>query len=145
MILACVSASPDSVYAGPNSARSRADAYNQVSMLSYQQEYMDAMAANNPAATTASATENLPVTVADKKLADAILHNTSTTTMADLDACAMLIPTGIFRWDIPEAGFRQEQKPQCVAVVELRDANSKEILATTTVAAGDSIKCNIDS
>ncbi|MBR0212137.1 MAG: hypothetical protein IJQ55_00880 [Alphaproteobacteria bacterium] len=147
MILACVSASPDVVYAGPNSARSRADAYNQVSMLSYQQEYMDAMAANNPAATTASATENLPVAVADKKLADAILHNTSTTTMADLDACAMLIPTGIFRWDIPEAGFRQEQKPQCVAVVELqaRNGNSMEVLATTTVAAGDSIKCNIDS
>lgn len=145
VILACVSASPVVVYAGPNAARSRADAYNQVSMLSYQQEYMDAMAANNPGATTASATENLPVAVEDKKLAEAILNNKSTTTMAHLESCAMLIPTGVFKWEIPESGYRKDQTPQCVAVVELRDANSKEVLATTTVAAGDSIKCNIDS
>ena len=145
MILACVSVSPIDVYAGPNSGRSRADAYNQVSMLSYQQEYMDAMAANNTGVTTASATENLPVAVEDKNLAEAILNNSSTTTMSQLESCAMLIPTGIFKWAIPESGYRKEQTPQCVAVVELREANSKEILATTTVAAGDSIKCNIDS
>ena len=109
VILACVSASPVVVYAGPNAARSRADAYNQVSMLSYQQEYMDAMAANNPGATTVSATENLPVAVEDKKLAEAILNNKSTTTMAHLESCAMLIPTGVFKWEIPESGYRKDQ------------------------------------
>ena len=44
-----------------NSSRSYADAYNQVNMLRYQQEYM--------ATAAASAVDNLPVMVSDEKLA----------------------------------------------------------------------------
>lgn len=142
-ILASIAALPvDARVTINNSARSYADAYNQVNALRYQQEYLDSMAAN---ATTASATSNLPVAVTDEKLASEILNNTSTTTLDDLDACAMIWPNGLFRWDIPESGIRQNQTNQCVAVVSLVDANTNAVLATTTVAAGDTIKCNIDS
>ena len=142
-LLASVSAMPvDARVNTNNSNRSYANAYNQVNAMRYQQEYMDAMAAN---ATTASATANLPVAVADEKLATEILNNASETTIDDLDACSMIYPNGIFRWEIPESGVRREQKNQCVSVISLIDANTNAVLATTTVAAGDSMKCNIDS
>ena len=46
-------------------------------------------------------------------------------------------------WKRVQSGINHD--PQCIAVVELRDANSNALLASTTVAAGQSIKCNIDS
>ena len=125
-----------------NAGRSYADAYNQVNALRYQQEYLDATATN---VTTASATATLPVLVSDEKLASEILNNSSKTTVAQLENCAMIYPNGVFRWEIPESGVRQNQLNQCVAVVSLVDANTNEVLATTTLAAGDTMKCNIDS
>ena len=119
-----------------NSSRSYADAYNQVNMLRYQQEYM--------AATEAAAADNLPVMVSDEKLASEIANNTSEVTVADLDSCAMIWPNGTFKWEVPESGIRHNPMNQCVAVISLIDGTTKEVLATTTVAAGDTIKCNID-
>lgn len=122
-----------------SSNRSYSEAYQQINAMRYQQDYSNT-------ATTASATENLPVAVSDEKLAESILNNTAeNVNVSDLEACSMIYPNGVFRWEIPESGIRNNQVPQCVAVVELRDANTNVILATTTVAAGDSLKCNIDS
>ena len=141
-ILASISALPvDAAVRTNNSNRSYADAYNQVNAMRYQQEYLNATATN---ATTASATANLPVMVSDEKLASAILNNTSETTIGHLENCAMIYPNGVFRWEIPESGIRRNQSNQCVAVVSLINANTNEVLATTTVAAGDAMKCNID-
>ena len=126
-----------------SNSRSYADAYNQVAAIRYQQEYADAATAG---VTTSSDTGNLPVAVDDKKLAAEILNNTSSqVTRSDLEKCAMIYPNGVFRWGIPESGVRRTPVAQCVAVVELRDANTKEILATTTIAAGDTMKCNVDA
>lgn len=144
-ILASISALPVDarvVVNTKNAGRSYSDAYNQVNAMRYQQEYLDATAIN---ATTASATATLPVMVSDKKLASAILNNTSNTTVAHLENCAMIYPNGVFRWEVPQSGIRQNQTNQCVAVVSLIDANTKAVLATTTLAAGDAMKCNIDS
>ncbi len=125
-----------------NSNRSYANAYQQVNAMRYQQEYLDATATN---ATTASATATLPVMVSDEKLANDILNNTSDVTVGQLEACSMIYPNGVFKWQIPESGIRQNQTNQCVAVVTLVDANTNAVLATTTLAAGDAMKCNIDS
>ena len=143
-ILASISALPADarVVNAKNSGRSYADAYNQVNAMRYQQEYLEATATN---ATTASATATLPVMVSDEKLASAILNNSSNTTVAQLENCAMIYPNGVFRWEIPQSGIRQNQTNQCVAVVSLVDANTNTVLATTTLAAGDAMKCNIDA
>ena len=118
----------------------KADAYNQIAQIQYQQQY----AAQN--AVTANTAESLPVVVEDKTLAESILNNTSETIdVADLEACSMVYPNGTFKWAVPESGIRQNQSAQCVAVIELRDATSGTVLATTTLAAGDMMKCNIDS
>lgn len=144
-ILASISALPVDarvVMNTKNSGRSYSDAYNQVNAMRYQQEYLEANAIN---ATTASATATLPVMVSDEKLASAILNNSSATTMAQLENCAIIYPNGVFKWDVPQSGIRQNQTNQCVAVVSLINANTNEVLATTTLAAGDAMKCNIDS
>ena len=143
-ILACVAAMPvDAAVKTKNSNRSYSEAYQQVNAISFQQEYLDA---TNPTGTTASATAKLPVMVSDEKLAASILDNTSTdVTMSHLESCAMIYPNGVFKWDVPESGVRRNPNSQCVAVVELRDANSNAVLATTTIAAGDTMKCNVDS
>ena len=125
-----------------NNTRSHSEAYEYAAAIRAQQQYMNQ---NGNVVTTASDAGNLPVTVEDKKLADSILNNTAeNVNMADLEACSMIYPTGVFKWAVPESGIRQNQTPQCVAVVELRDANSNAVLATTTLAAGDMMKCNID-
>lgn len=143
LILACATTMPvDGAVKTKNSNRSYASGYQQVNAMRYQQEYLNATAAN---ATTASATANLPVAVDDQDLANAILNNQSTTNVSQLEACSMIYPNGIFKWAVPESGALQNREAQCVAVVELRDANTKAVLATTTVAAGDKMKCNIDS
>lgn len=142
-ILVSVSALPvDAAVRMNNSSRSYADAYNQVNALRQQQEYLNATATN---ATTASATANLPVMVADEKLANEILNNSSDTTISQLESCSMIYPNGIFKWQIPESGIRKNPTNQCVAEISLVDANTNAILAKTTVAAGDAVKCNIDS
>ena len=144
-ILACVTVMPaGAAIKTKSSGRSYSEAYQQVNAMRYQQEYMNAT--ETPLATTASATATLPVMVSDEKLAAAILDNTAeNVTMDDLDACAMVYPNGIFKWAIPESGVHKNQTSQCVAVVELRDAKTNAVLATTTLAAGDTMKCNVES
>ncbi len=123
--------------------RTYAEAYNQVNAMRQQGQYANTMGTT---ATTNSATENLPVAVDNKKLAEDILNNTSeSVTVADLDACSMIYPRGVFKWAVPDSGVRRNPTEQCVSVVELRDANTKELLATATLAAGDTMKCNVDS
>ena len=140
-ILAAISAVPGycAIKMKGNESRSYAGAYNQVNAMRQQAMYV-------PTATTASATSNLPVAVDDESLANSILSNNSEAevSIADLDACAMIYPNGIFKWGVPTSGIRRNKTNQCMAVVELREANSNAILATTTLGAGDSMKCNID-
>ncbi len=142
-ILACVANTPvDAAVKTKNYNRSYANAYNQVASIQQQQAYYDATATN---VTTASQATNLPVMVDDKNLADAIINNTSdSVNMSDLEMCSMIYPNGQFKWSIPESGVRMNQIPQCVAIVELRDANTNTVLAVTTVGAGDSMRCNVD-
>lgn len=144
MILATVATMPsDAAIKNKNANRSYAGAYQQVNAMRYAQEYADATATN---ATTASATDNLPVAVDDEKLAHAIINNEADAPdVSQLESCSMIYPNGVFKWAVPESGIRKNSTPQCVAVVELMDANTNTVLATTTVAAGDSMKCNIDS
>lgn len=136
VILACVSTMPgDAAVKTNNASRSYAGAYQQVNNVRAQQEYLNSV--NGAAA-------QLPVTVDDENLARSIVNNESgAPDMSELQACAMIYPNGNFKWGVPEYGIQKE--PQCMAVVELRDANSNAILAYTTVAAGQSIKCNIDN
>ena len=137
LILAWVSSMPvDARVVTSNSNRSYANAYQQVNSLRYQQE----------TATTTAAAATLPVAVSDEQLSAAILDGTADgVTVSDLETCSLIYPNGTFKWDIPESGVRRNQVQQCVAVVELRDTKTKAVLATTTVAAGDTFKCNVDS
>lgn len=140
MLVCCVNA-PVDARVNIRKSGTYADAYNQVINVR-QQAYLDA---NQPTATTASATENLPVMVDDEKLANNILNNSAeNVNIADLESCSMIYPNGIFKWAIPTSGSPMNRDQQCVAVVELRDVNTNAVLATTTLAAGEIMQCNID-
>ena len=137
-ILAIVTAMPaDAAVKMKNSNRTNyAGAYNQVAAISQQQTY------NQQQVVTS---DNLPVAVDDSNLADAIANNTSTTTVDDLEKCSMTLIGGNFKWGVPESGRLRNGEPRCLVVVDLREANTQEILATTTLAVGDTMDCNIDS
>lgn len=140
-VLASIASMPSASVAGLRVKTTHAGAHNQA--MAIQQQYIAEQSI--PVVQTASATETLPVEVEDKELAEDIKNNKSdSVTMADLDRCSMVDIRGVFKWGIPESGMRQTTQPQCMAVVDLKDANSGKVLATTTVAAGDAIKCNID-
>lgn len=136
-ILACVSTMPvDAAVKTKNSNRSYAGAYQQLNAMYGQQGYATE--------TTTAAVANLPVMVTDEKLANSIVNNeVGAPSVSDLEACSMIYANGDFKWGTPEYGINRD--PQCIAVVELRDANTNAVLASTTVGAGQSIKCNIDS
>lgn len=136
-ILACVSTMPvDAAVKTKNSNRSYAGAYQQLNSMYGQQGYATE--------TTTAAVANLPVMVTDEKLANSIVNNeVGAPSVSDLEACSMIYANGDFKWGTPEYGINRD--PQCIAVVELRDANTNAVLASTTVGAGQSIKCNIDS
>ena len=77
-------------------------------------------------------------------------YNNDISVYTDLDACSMIYPTGKFTMDRPTAGMSIAGPQQCVAVVELRGYQMGEngsylVFARANVAAGDGIKCNIDS
>lgn len=137
ILLACASVMPvDAAVKTKNSSRAYAPAYQAVNALRAQQEYY----AENQAAAVAQ----LPVMVTDEKLANSIVNGEAgAPSLSELEACSMIYVNGNFKWGRPESGINHD--PQCIAVVELRDANSNALLASTTVAAGQSIKCNIDS
>lgn len=137
-ILAIVAAVPaDAAVKTKNSNRTNyAGAYNQVAAISQQQIYEQQQVVTG---------DNLPVAVDDSNLADAIANNTSTTTVDDLEKCSMTLIGGNFKWGVPESGRLRNGEPRCLVVVDLREADSQEILATTTLAVGDTMDCNIDS
>lgn len=115
-----------------------ADAYNQVVAVRQQ-----AQAAQQQQQQMTP--ENLPVKVDDEVLAQEIIDNKSdSVTMETLEDCSLVYPNGNFQWGVPKSGNRANQEPQCAAVVELRDADTNTVLATTTLAAGDTMICNID-
>ena len=140
-MLASVTSMPSMSIAALRINSTHAGAYNQV--MAVQQQY--ATSQNIPLIQTASATEDLPVAVEDAKLAENIKNNTAeSVTTDDLERCSMIYINGVFKWDVPQSGTRQTLQPQCVAVVDLVSAETNEVLATTTLAAGDMMKCNID-
>ena len=143
-ILACTTGAPSALFADSRVNSSYAGAYNQVLAMQQQQEYVDSVV-DTPQIQTASTTATLPVEVEDARLAAKIKNNTSdSVTISDLEKCAMIDIRGVFKWGVPKSGMRQTLQPQCIAVVDLVDYNTNKVLATTTVAAGDAIKCNID-
>ncbi len=146
-ILACVAGvSGDAVCAtntwmDARAQRAYAGAYKQLTDAREQQTYIETQ--DVPVVQTASATKDLPLAVDDEKLENDIKNNKSDVTVSDLDRCSMIYPTGVFKWGIPESGSKATVKPQCIAVVNLVDSSNK-ILATTTLAAGDVMDCNIN-
>jgi hypothetical protein len=142
-ILACTAGMPSLSFADSRANSSYAGAYNQVLAMQQQQEYVDSV--ETPQVQTASATATLPVEVEDARLAEQIKNNTANSvTVSDLERCSMIDIRGVFKWGVPQSGMRKASQPQCIAVVDLVDYNTNKVLATTTVAAGDAIKCNID-
>ena len=137
MMLACAMNTPADARISVKNSASYANAYNQVMAVRQQNAIANGEYAAN--------TENLPVAVDNEKLAHSIATNTAeNVTTSDLANCAMIYPTGLFRWGIPASGVRRNQLDQCIAVVELRDVNTNTVLAQTTLASGDTMKCNID-
>lgn len=72
--------------------------------------------------------------------------NVSPTTM---DACSSIYPSGKFDWAVPTTGLKRGGDATCVSYVELRSykngsTSNYTVLATAYLAAGDSMKCNID-
>lgn len=142
VILASVLGMPADARITVKKSGSYANAYNQVMNVRQQAEYMSQ---NQIVATTNSATPTLPVAVDDANLAQDILNNVANNVNTDvLENCSMIYPNGLFRWGVPEAGIRKNPTNQCIALIELRDANTNTVLAQTTLAAGDAMKCNID-
>lgn len=152
-VLACVAGANYGAFGAQNTGwsdarqqQSYAGAYNQVAQIREQEAYLEAQ--DVPLVQTASAavaTRELPLEVEDKKLAQRIMEGDPTApSIEELERCAMTDIRGVFKWGVPQSGIRRSLKPQCVAVVDLVDANTNKVLATTTVAAGDAIKCNID-
>ena len=140
-MLASIASAPSLLFADSRINSTHAGAYNQV--MATQQQYV--VEQNTPLVQTASATEDLPVAVEDARLAESIKNHTSNSvTTDDLEKCSMIYINGVFKWGVPQSGTRQTLQPQCVAVVDLVSAETDEVLATTTLAAGDMMKCNID-
>lgn len=152
VLLMGIAGVPDDVFGATGwvdarAQQSYAGAYNQVASIREQQAYLDAQ--DVPDVQTASATETLPVEVEDKKLEEKIINKSAgAPDMAELERCSMINLRGKFKWGTPQSGLNRSVKQQCVAVVDLvtvdHETGSTTILATTTVGAGDSIRCNID-
>lgn len=127
-----------------NQSRSYAGAYQQVMAMQQAAEYYD----QQQPATTASATESLPVRVASNDLAERIIRGDTSAgvSMTNLENCARIYPSGNFLWDRPTGGHKITSPATCVAVVELRqyiDGINDIVLARANIASGDSINCNI--
>ena len=130
-----------------NSSRSNAQGYQQVNTLRYQNspEYQAAVAA-------AAVPAELPITVTDAQLAEQIKSGdtNASTNMTNLQTCSMIYPNGEFAWTQPNIGTKASGPQTCVAVIEMRAANAGKdgsdlTFARAYLAAGDAIKCNIDS
>ena len=114
--------------------------------LALQQQYYNATVGQQQSGDE----PDLPVRVADSELAAAVRRGDTNadTDMETLNKCAMIYPDGEFIWDRPTMGRGAGGAPTCVAVVEMRALSTSGGLEYTTVArgtmaAGDSINCNI--
>lgn len=79
-------------------------------------------------------------------------ENGTTTTISNeqMDACKMVYPNGQFDWVRPTVGMKTGASATCAALVELRSYQNSSgttytVLASDYLAAGDAIKCNVDS
>ena len=79
-------------------------------------------------------------------------ENGTTTTISNeqMDACKMVYPNGQFDWVRPTVGMKTGSGATCAALVELRSYQNSSgttytVLASDYLAAGDAIKCNVDS
>jgi len=140
---------PMSTYSAVHSKNSRsyAEAYQQLNNIRDQAAYNQQI---QVLATTNSQTADLPVKVADAELATKISRNDPTVISTNrLASCAMIYPNGVFEWNNPSSGSKANSGNQCVSVVELRTRDkttgSEVVVATTTLAAGDVMLCNIDN
>ena len=137
-----------------NHSRSYAEAYQQVNSMRNQNTATVPQAQMQPAApvvvTPSTDTENnLPVHVSDADLANQIATgDRNSAAFNQLTQCAMIYPNGEFAWDNPTLGRGAGGADTCVAVVELRGYQaapdgSDVVLARATLAAGDTVRCNI--
>ena len=70
-----------------------------------------------------------------------------TISASDMDACSAIYPNGVFDWIKPTTGSKRGGPATCAALVELRSYKNTDynVLASAYLAAGDSIKCNVDN
>jgi hypothetical protein len=130
---------------GNNSRGNNAEAYQR--FMNMQQQSNPTVPDSNIDPAT-NAAENLPVRVASNDLAQRIVTGDSSAGvgMTDLEACAMIYPSGNFAWAAPTIGYNVNSPHTCVAVVELRqyvDGITDPVLASANVASGSSVECNI--
>lgn len=130
-----------------NHSRSYAEAYQQVNALRNSAATVETPVVTTPSTDTEN---NLPVRVADENLAQQIASGATNTPVAfnQLEQCSMIYPNGEFAWDNPTLGNGAGGADTCVAVVELRGYQaapdgSDLVLARATLAAGDTMTCNI--
>lgn len=136
-----------------NHSRSYAAAYQQVNAMRNQTATTPGtnVATQQPLVVTPSADveNNLPVRVADSDLAQQIANgNNDSVAFNQLEQCSMIYPNGEFVWASPTLGAGVGGADTCAAVVELRGYQagadgSDVVLARATLAAGDTIRCNI--
>ena len=149
-LISVTSLNADAAMRVGNQSRSYAEAYQQVNALRNSAATTNSQ---NIVTTPSTDTENnLPVRVADESLAKEIANGATNTPVAynQLEQCSMIYPNGEFAWDGPTLGNGAGGSDTCVAVVELRGYQagldgSDVVLARATLAAGDSVKCNIES
>ena len=143
-----------------NLSRSYADSYNQVNALRMGTVAGDSAAPRAGQATGAGVTTgidatgaviDLPVRVANEDLAKklALGQRVGNVDINTLEKCRRVYPDGEMAWDTPTAGRGSGGAQTCVAVVEMRAVSSEGdgnyvVLARANVAAGDSMKCNIE-
>lgn len=136
-----------------NHSRSYAAAYQQVNAMRNQTATTPGtnVATQQPLVVTPSTDieNNLPVRVADSDLAQQIANgDNDSVAFNQLEQCSMIYPNGEFVWASPTLGAGVGGADTCAAVVELRGYQagadgSDVVLARATLAAGDTIRCNI--
>ncbi len=129
-----------------NLSRNNAQGYQQVNEMRY-----GAVETNQAAAAAVAAIPaELPIAVANAKLAQQIRDNDADAPIgiSDLERCSMIYPNGEFAWAKPTLGVGTGGAAKCTAVVELRAIGMGEdggdaILARANLGAGDTFNCNI--
>ncbi len=128
-----------------NLSRNNAQGYQQVNEMRY-----GAIETNQAAAAVAAIPAELPIAVANAKLAQQIRDNDADAPIgiSGLERCSMIYPNGEFSWSKPTLGAGKGGASTCTAVVELRAIGMGEdggdaILARANLAAGDTFNCNI--